>query len=202
MGGLALLGNLLWLFLGPGIICFMFWAIAGGILAMTVVGIAVETPHNKGKLGLLLLKQRRHARAASLLREAAAAEPDSADWQYRYGCALLGSKRAKEAVDPLTRAVEFEEEHAYGAALMRLAEAHLASGDAERSLQALDRVDRNHGESAEAAYRRGLALKALGRKGEAHAALSRVGQLAGGAVGYQKRSASLWSLRATVARFL
>ncbi len=39
MGGLALLGNLLWLFLGPGIICFMFWAIAGGILAMTVVGI-------------------------------------------------------------------------------------------------------------------------------------------------------------------
>ena len=39
MGGLALLGNLLWLFLGPGIICFIFWAIAGGFLAMTVVGI-------------------------------------------------------------------------------------------------------------------------------------------------------------------
>ena len=39
MGGLALLGNLIWLFLGPGIFCFIFWAIAGGILAVTVVGI-------------------------------------------------------------------------------------------------------------------------------------------------------------------
>jgi tetratricopeptide (TPR) repeat protein len=163
---------------------------------------AVDNPYNKGKVGLLLLQQRRFAAAAPLLAEAAAAEPDSAEWQYRHGCALVGARRAAEAIEPLKLAVGIDDEHAYGAAMMRLAEAFLAAGDAESSIEALDRVDRNHGESAEGAYRRGLALKALGRRDEAREALSRVGHLAGKAVGYQKRSASVWSLRATVARFL
>ena len=39
MGALAILGNLLWLFLGPGIVCFAFWVLAGIVLAITVVGL-------------------------------------------------------------------------------------------------------------------------------------------------------------------
>jgi uncharacterized membrane protein YccF (DUF307 family) len=39
VGPISLLGNLLWLFLGPGIICFFFWVIAGLIMAVTVVGL-------------------------------------------------------------------------------------------------------------------------------------------------------------------
>ncbi len=38
MGPIAIVGNLIWLFLGPGIACFIFWAIAGVVLALTVVG--------------------------------------------------------------------------------------------------------------------------------------------------------------------
>jgi tetratricopeptide (TPR) repeat protein len=163
---------------------------------------AVDTPYNKGKLGLLLLQQRRFRAAARLLAEAAEAEPDSAEWQYRYGCALLGARRAEEAIGPLERAVAIDEEHAYGAAMMRLAEARLAAGRTEESLEALDGLDRNHGESPEGAYRRGLALRKLGRKDEARAAFSRVGHLAGDALGYQKRSSTVWSLRALVARLL
>ena len=39
MGPWALLGNLIWLILGPGVACFLFWAMAGVLLAITVVGL-------------------------------------------------------------------------------------------------------------------------------------------------------------------
>ncbi len=39
MSGIALIGNLLWLVFGAGIGCFLFWALAGILLALTVVGI-------------------------------------------------------------------------------------------------------------------------------------------------------------------
>lgn len=39
MSGIALIGNLLWLVFGAGIGCFLFWAFAGALLALTVVGI-------------------------------------------------------------------------------------------------------------------------------------------------------------------
>lgn len=161
---------------------------------------AVETPYNQGKLGMLLLQQGRFAKAEPYLRAAVEAEPDSADWQYRLGSALLGTKQHDAAVDALSRAVAIDEEHAYGGAMMRLAEAQLAAGRPQESLDTLDRLDRNHGEGPESAYRRGLALKALGRRDEAKRVLSGVGRIASEAVGYQKKDASLWTLRATFAR--
>ena len=161
---------------------------------------AVDTPHNKGKLGLLLLSQARYAQAIPLLEEAVAAEPDSAELNYRLGKAYLGAKDYDAAIEVLNRAVLLDEEHAYGAAMMRLAEAHLEAGSPEQSLQDLHRFERNHGPSPESAYRRGLALKALGQTSEASQALASVGKLAHEAIGYQKRSANLWSFRAFIAR--
>lgn len=163
---------------------------------------AVETPYNKGKLGTLLLKQRSWRRAAPLLAEASAGEPRSAEWAFNLGRAELGAGRPAAAVAALERAVELDEEHAYGAALMRLAEARLASGDAAGSLAALDRLERNHGESPEGAFRRGRALQALGRGADARRAFGRVAELAREAVGYQRREAAGWALRAAAARYL
>jgi len=163
---------------------------------------AVDTPHNKGKLGLLLLKQNQFKRAIPLLEDVVRVEPNSADWNYRLGSAYLGAKQTEQAVATLARCVELEEEHAYGAAMMRLAEAKLMLGDGEGSLEALGRVDLNHGPGPECAYRKGLAYKALGRKDEASKAFASVGQLASEAVGYQKKDATLWSFRATFARVL
>ena len=39
MSPLAVIGNLLWLLLGAGLPCFLFWVLAGVLLTLTVVGI-------------------------------------------------------------------------------------------------------------------------------------------------------------------
>ncbi len=161
---------------------------------------AVDTPYNKGKLGSLFLVQGRFARAVPLFEEACAGEPRSAEWHFKRGRALLGARRPADAVLAFERARELDEEHPKGGAAMRLAEARLASGDTQGSLEALDRVERNHGESPESAYRRGRALRALGRKDEAQRSFARVAELAGESVGYQKRTATRWTARAVLAR--
>ena len=39
MSGWAIVGNVLWLVFGAGIGCFLFWLIAAGLLALTIVGL-------------------------------------------------------------------------------------------------------------------------------------------------------------------
>ncbi len=39
MGIWALIGNIIWLVFGPGFACFLFWVLAGALLAITVVGL-------------------------------------------------------------------------------------------------------------------------------------------------------------------
>ena len=65
---------------------------------------------------------------------------------------------------------------------------------------ARERFERNHGPNPESAYRRGLALRQLGRKDDAARALAEVGDLAGKTVGFQKKGVWTWVLRAQLAR--
>lgn len=163
---------------------------------------AVDSPRNKGKLGSLYLAQGRAGKALPLLEEAVRGEPDVAEWQYRLGSALLALRRPEEALAPLSRAVELNEEHAYGAAVMRLAEAQTATGAYEDALASLARFERNHGPSAESAFRRGVALRAAGQNDEARGAFAEVGRLAREAARYKRREAAVWAARAKLARFL
>lgn len=39
MSATALVGNILWLFLGAGVGCFIFWILAGCVLFLSIVGI-------------------------------------------------------------------------------------------------------------------------------------------------------------------
>jgi tetratricopeptide (TPR) repeat protein len=160
---------------------------------------AVDTPHNQGKLGSLLLAGGRARAAVEPLRRAAQGDPEIAEWWYRLGTALLAAGRPAEAVEPLERALALEEEHAYGQVLLRLAEAQLARGDAEASLAALERFERNHGPGPEWAYRRGRALARLRRRAEARASFRRAGELASQAVGFQKQGARAWAFKAFLA---
>lgn len=160
---------------------------------------AVESPHNQGKLGALLLAQGRARRALPHLERAVQGEPGVAEWHYRLGTAQLLLRRPAEAAAALERAVALDEEHAYGAALMRLAEARSASGAHDGALADLARLEKNHGPSPESAYRRGLALKQLGRREEARSALREVSELARHAARYQRRTAGLWVVRARLA---
>lgn len=161
---------------------------------------AVDTPHNQGKLGLLLLSSGRARAAIEPLRRAAAGDPRSVEWAYRLGCALLEAGRAEDALPELERAARADEEHAYGAVQLRLAEALQAGGQYEVALAALARFERNHGDNPECAYRRGVVLKALGRRDEASQCLARVGELVRGSARFQKGAARGWAWRALWAR--
>jgi tetratricopeptide (TPR) repeat protein len=163
---------------------------------------AVDSPYNPGKIGALLLAQGRTRKALPYLERAAAGEPDVAEWHYRLGTALLALGRGADAALALERAVAIDEEHAYGAAQMRLAEAQAAVGRHDEALRALEVVERNHGPSPESAFRVGAVHRARGDKEAARASFRRVDEIAARAVGYQKRDATRWSLRAKLLSWL
>lgn len=161
---------------------------------------ATDTPYNMGKLGSLLLAQKRYKKAVPLLETAAEGEPDSAEWHYRLGAARLGSGVLEGAIDSLARAAAIDEEHAYGAVLLRSAEALTRVGRPQEALETLERFERNHGPNPESAYRRGLALKGLERSAEARQAFDEVGQLSSRLAKYQRKGSHAWMLRAVFAR--
>lgn len=161
----------------------------------------VESAHNQGKLGALLLAHGSAARALPHLERAAAGEPEVAEWSYRLGLALSARGRQREAEQALARAAALDEEHAYGGVQLALSAARLEAGDAEGALAALALFERNHGPSPESACRRGLALRAAGRRDESRAAFDEVSALAQRAAGFQRGRNRRWVLRAWLARF-
>jgi len=158
-----------------------------------------DSPLNMGKLGSLLVQSRRYREAIEPLEAAAAAEPEVPEWSYQLGRAHLALGDMEAAASALRTVIALNEEHAFGAAQLRLAEALYRSGSFEESLEPLRVFDRNHGESPESAYRTGLALKKLGRADEARSSFARVAQLAAQAPRYQAASASGWVVRARFA---
>ena len=157
---------------------------------------AVETPHNQGKLGCLLLSQGRARKALPLLERAVAGDSGAGEWSYRLGLAYLAVNRAPDAARTLERAAEIDEERAYGAVLLRLSEARLAAGEAAGALDAVARFERNHGHNPESAYRRGLALRSLGKPAEAKSAFSEVARLAAQSARFQKSAQRAYVFRA------
>jgi tetratricopeptide (TPR) repeat protein len=162
----------------------------------------VDSPHNRGKLGSLLLASGRAARAIPHLESAAQGEPEVAEWHYRLGAARCAVGRAGEARGALEAAARIDPEHAYGGVQLALSGARLEGGDAAGALEALDTFDRNHGASPESSYRRGLALRRLGRRDEARQCFERVGQLAGRAARFQRAQNRPWVWRALLRRLL
>lgn len=161
---------------------------------------AVETPHNQGKLGSLYLAQGRARRAIPHLERAVAGEGQSAEWNYRLGTAYLRARRPQDALKVLAHAALLDEEHAYGSVMLRLSEAQLATNAPTEALASIERFERNHGPNPESAYRRGLALKALGRREDAGLAFAEVGKLAAHSARFQKGAQRGFVVRALIAR--
>jgi tetratricopeptide (TPR) repeat protein len=160
----------------------------------------VESAHNQGKLGALLLAHGQAARALPHLERAVSGEPDVPEWSYRRGLALVARRRPAEAVAAFERAAALDEEHAYGGVQLALAAARSAAGDHAGALAALFVFERNHGPSPESTCRRGYALRATGRREEARAAFAEVADLAHRAAGFQRTRNRRWVLRAWLAR--
>jgi tetratricopeptide (TPR) repeat protein len=163
---------------------------------------AVASAHNQGKIGTLTLARGRPRAALAPLEAATRGEPEVAEWHYRLGLARLAVKDLSAALVSLEACIALEEEHAYGSAVMRRAETLARLGRPGAALEALALFEQNHGPSPEAAFRRGRALDALGRRDEARAAYREVGALARTAARYHQRSAGVWALRALLARIV
>jgi tetratricopeptide (TPR) repeat protein len=160
----------------------------------------VETPHNQGKLGVLLLTSGRTRAAIAPLENAVRGEPNAVEWRYRLGSALLASGRAEDAAAELTRAAAIDGEHAYGVLRLRLAEALAKCKRHDEVIAVLDHFDHDHGANAESAYRRGRSLRALGRRDEANESFRRASELARTVARYQRTHARTWAWRAFLAR--
>lgn len=160
----------------------------------------VDTPYNRGKLGVLLQKQGRHREALPHLEAALEADPSSDETLYRSALARLGDGDAAGAAEALDRLLAREEDYAYGQGLLALSRARLAAGEARAALEAVDRHDRSFGPTPESAYRRGKALRAIGDRGAAARAFASIGAISGELPGYQKRDAAGWWMRAQLAR--
>jgi len=161
----------------------------------------VDTPHNRGKLGALLAGQGKDREALPHLEAAWEDEPGVAEWAYRVGRSRLALGDAGEAAEALALAVEVDEEHGYGEALRRLAEALTRAGAADEALARLDRHDVIYGETPESAYLRGRAQQGRGDKEAAAVAFGRAPQLVAGVAKYQREGARMWAWKAHLARW-
>jgi tetratricopeptide (TPR) repeat protein len=83
-------------------------------------------------LGVIYFQQRRYDLALTELEEAVALDPDRVDAQYHLGLTYLKLNRAADAVAPLEKVVAAKPQHG-GDAMVRLAEAKLAVGQAEEA---------------------------------------------------------------------
>jgi tetratricopeptide (TPR) repeat protein len=162
----------------------------------------VDSPHNRGKLGSLLLAHGRARAALPHLERAVAGEPETLEWRYRKGLALAQLGRVQEAERELAAVAALDEEYGYGSVQLQLSRLRLGAGDADGALAALDRFETNHGPNPESAYRRGLASRKLGRREEARESFRSVSKLARGAAHFQRQQNRGWVLRAMLARWV
>lgn len=160
----------------------------------------VDTPYNRGKLGLLMLKQGRAEQAVPHLAAALAADPDSEEFQYRLGLAELESGAPEAAAQTLARLVARNEDYAYGAALLALSTARCQAGEARSALDAVEQHDRSFGPTPESCFRRGKALRAIGDRSGSARAFAAIGGLAAKLPAYQRRAASGWWIKAQLAK--
>jgi tetratricopeptide (TPR) repeat protein len=162
----------------------------------------VDTPHNAGKLGALLAGQGKHREALPHLEKAWAYDGEVAEWAYRVGRSKLSLGEIEGASEALAKAVLVDEEHGYGEALRRLAEALTLGGAPDEALSRLDRHDVIYGETPESAYLRGRAHQGRGDREAAKAAFARAPGLVEDVVKYQRAGARAWAMRARLAGWL
>lgn len=160
----------------------------------------VDTPYNRGKLGLLMLQQGRARQAVPHLETALAADPGSEEFQYRLGLALLDSDSPMEAASYLEPLVARNEDYAYGAALLALSSARCEAGEARSALDAVEQYERSFGPTPESCYRRGVALRAIGDRSGSARAFASIGGIAAKLPAYQRRVATGWWIKAQLAK--
>ena len=160
----------------------------------------VETAHNQGKLGALLLARGKFKAALGPLLRAKEGQPDSLEWDYGLARTYLGLGQYIQAAEHFQAVAAVDAAYGYGRVLLGLAEARLECDETDIALQALDRHDQDRGATPESALLRGLVFKKLGLKDQARAAFESVSGLAKSLPASYRKSAFPFQVRAFFAR--
>ena len=162
----------------------------------------VDTPAQRGKLGVALLAAGRPRQALTPLERAREVMPDNAELAWRHGQALSQVGRWRAAREAFDAALVADEELGYGQAQLDLARACARLSDWQAGLVALTRFERNHGANFESAYRRGVLHEKAGERGLAKEAFGEVPELARAAPRYQRGRAGWFAFLANIRRLL
>ena len=160
----------------------------------------VDTPHNQGKLGALLLAHGRVQEALAPLETALRAEPERAEWPYRLAEARERLGQPEQALQHLARVAALDPEYGYGAVPLGEARVRLALGQAEAALEALRRFELGAGPTPHSQCLAARALRALGRLAEARQRLEEVPKLYASLPAFRRKQERAWLWRARLGR--
>jgi tetratricopeptide (TPR) repeat protein len=149
---------------------------------------AVDSAHNRGKRGALLLAQGRAREALEPLEQAQREEPQRAEWAYRLAQAHQQLKQPAEALRLLEHVAGLDPEHGYGSVPLGRAEALLALARPAEALAVLRDYERGYGPSPHSALLGARAHRQLGEREQAQARLGEIGQLYGRLPAFQRKA--------------
>lgn len=151
-------------------------------------------------LATLYLTRLRPGRALALLEEAERRFPDDAELQYLKGLALLRTRRANDAIEPLVRAVTLDPRVRFGEPYWAAAEALIACGRLEDAEDALERFVESNTSSMKGLVRLALVRRRRGDGQGAERALTEAFATWRQLPGYRKRGQRGAWLRGMLAR--
>jgi tetratricopeptide (TPR) repeat protein len=137
---------------------------------------AVDTAHNRGKRGALLLANGRATQALSLLADAQREEPSRAEWAYRLAQAHQQLKQPAEALRALEQVAKIDPDHGYGSVPLGRAEALLALARPAEAHEVIREYERGYGPSPQSAL---LGARVDRQLGDLPAARSRLREVSG-----------------------
>jgi hypothetical protein len=138
-----------------------------------------------------LRARKQYPRAVEAAQKAVERAASSVDAQYELAQALIAAGRGAEAVGPLQRVIATNRSFDCEAALFSLGRIHLASGDLDGALVALEEVG-SRSSRPEFLYELAIALAQGGRRDEAARVLQRIISEAELVPPYLKRSVKPW----------
>jgi|GEM_PF-1110489 len=148
----------------------------------------VDTPHMRGKLGAALMDNGRARAAREPLEEAAAGEPEVAEWRWRLARLAADAGETARALELVRSVTGEDEEYAYGRALLLEARLLAATGDSAGAVDACERFARNHGDEPEGLFELGRVHAARGDRDAAKAAFARAATAVSEGARFKRRS--------------
>lgn len=148
------------------------------------------------QLGLIYQQRRNYTEAIARFSRAVEIDPGETDAHHQLGCIALEQKRYEDARRHFAAAVALDNKHASSEVWRGLGAADLQLGRTEQALAELETYTARREFDPEGLYWTGIALKKLGRSGEARDAFQRAVEAARTAPPHRRRYTAAWGRQA------